>query len=143
MKRSLKLNKVTSAEFSHAFLRARLLNRNVANFTCPLPAGGIRFSDCYLTDDKKSGYSVADNGEICNLFSLIKGRGKDLMLHAIQEGEGVLTFNFDGYLTTLYESFGFKVYDRAPWDETLAPEDWDYQSFGTPDVVWMKLEGRD
>jgi hypothetical protein len=140
MKRKLALELVTAEVFLHYFKKAREINLNIRNFTTPPNPQTLKFHDCYLSRDGLSGYSVADDGELCNVFSIARGRGKDIVLHAVQVGDATKTFNFDGKLTLLYNTCSFNVVDRAPWDAELAPEDWEYEKFGTPDVVWMKLE---
>jgi hypothetical protein len=44
-----------------------------------------------------------------------------------------------GKLYTLYESHGFVEVGRSPWIEELAQRGWDYQRWGRPDAVTMRL----
>ena len=85
------------------------------------------------------GYAIDSNNELFGLFnnSGIKGLGKSAILDAIKNGADKL-FCFDGYSPKLYAQFGFVITDSAPWDEELAPDKWDYEKYGQPNVVWMR-----
>lgn len=85
--------------------------------------------DCYLSQDKKSGFAIhRRSNELVNVFSLVGGRGADLISDAVQEGATNLNC-FDGYLVRMYSAHGFRELRREPnWTE------------GGPDVVFMELE---
>ncbi|MGB1743115.1 MAG: hypothetical protein ACPHHR_09755 [Cycloclasticus sp.] len=46
---------------------------------------------------------------------------------------------FEGFLTEAYARHGFVEVHRAKWDDQYAPEGWDKEKNGTPDVVYMEL----
>lgn len=83
-----------------------------------------------LSGDGKSGYGVSKENELIGLFSLVPGRGMDMVEEAISF-DGVESLDcFDGFLPRYYEKFGFVEYKRkANWTE------------GGPDVVYMRLKG--
>ncbi len=60
---------------------------------------------------------------------------------AVQEARikmgGIKLDNFDGYLTKTYKKNGFRVAARIPFNEEYAPEGWNKEAHGTPDVVFM------
>lgn len=45
--------------------------------------------------------------------------------------------NFDNHLTPIYEKAGFRVVSRMKFNEEYAPEGWNKEKHGTPDVVAM------
>jgi Zn-dependent peptidase ImmA (M78 family) len=83
---------------------------------------------------------VKPDGDIAGLFkkptSNAKGVAQDLLSKAVEAG-GTKLDNFDGYLTKQYEKAGFRVASRTPFNEQYAPEGWNKEKHGTPDVVAM------
>jgi hypothetical protein len=51
--------------------------------------------------------------------------------------------HFEGCLSDFYERNGFAEYDRCKWDDQYAPEDWDYEKYDRPDVVFRRLSGKE
>lgn len=82
----------------------------------------------YLSPDSKSGFGVGVDGTLIGLFSLVKGRGRDLMAFAHSVGAWRLDC-FDGFLPGFYKSLG--------WVETRREANW---TPGGPDVVYMAFE---
>lgn len=79
---------------------------------------------CFLANDCQSGF-VIRNGDLQTVWSILKGRGDQIVTNAIRQGAITLDC-FDGYLPTLYAKYGFKEIKReANWNE------------GGPDVVYM------
>ncbi len=81
-----------------------------------------------LSIDCLSGFAVRDDGELVGVFSLVKGRGNEIVQSAIFMGATKLDC-FEGYLTALYGRHGFV--------ETRRERNW---SPTGPDVVWMQLK---
>lgn len=83
---------------------------------------------------------VKPDGDIAGVFkkltSKAKGVAQDLLNKAIAAG-GIKLDNFDGYLTKQYKKAGFRVVSRTPFNEQYAPEGWNKEKHGTPDVVAM------
>ncbi len=88
-----------------------------------LPVG----ASCFLTPSRRSGFVVTPSHELVGVFSLVKGRGDDIVQHAVRVGADHLDC-FDGYLTRLYARNGFVETRREP--------NW---TAGEPDVVFMRL----
>ena len=87
------------------------------------------------------GVVVSKDGDIKGLFkkasSKSVGVAKVLLERAIKSG-GVKLDNFDiPYLTKMYKNAGFRVVSRIPFDEQFAPDGWNKDKHGTPDVVAM------
>jgi len=85
---------------------------------------------CFLSTDINSGYCIKNDGDIVSVFSLVKGRGKQIMLDAVTNG-GYKLDCFDGYLTKFYSSIGFIEYKSE--------KNWDKNG---PDVKFMRLNRR-
>jgi len=109
----------------------------------------ILFNDSILYDSTYAyaGCIVEKDGDIDSLFNNtdISGMGAVIMRAAIKlnEERGVVSKGtcFDGFLTSYYKTaFGFEEAWRKPFDPEYAPDDWDYQKYGRPDVVGMTLK---
>lgn len=87
-----------------------------------------------------AGLGITPGKELFNLFNNTptKKIGRAMVRSAIDLG-AVKLFCFDGFLRVFYERLGFKVVNRAPWSDNLAPKNWDYEKYGKPDVIWMEL----
>lgn len=82
---------------------------------------------------------VTSDGNMTGLFkydSKAKGTAESVQKARIALG-GVKLDNFDGYLTKLYEKNGFRVVSRVKFNKEYAPEGWNEETHGTPDVVYM------
>lgn len=90
--------------------------------------------------DEDGGVVVGKDGDIKGLFkkatSKAKGVAQKLLKKAIEAG-GIKLDNFDIYLTKVYERAGFRVVSRVPFNEEYAPEGWNEEKHGKPDVVAM------
>lgn len=90
--------------------------------------------------DEDGGVVVSKEGDIKGLFkkatSKAKGVAQKLLQKAVEAG-GIKLDNFDNYLTPVYEKAGFRVVSRVPFNEEYAPEGWNKEKHGTPDVVAM------
>jgi hypothetical protein len=97
-------------------------------------------SDLYIATGSGVGFAISSDRELFNLFNNTGTKlcGREAVDYALTKGARKV-FCFDGFLCKYYEKWGFKVYDRLPWSETLAPKNWDYKTYGKPDVVWLEL----
>lgn len=118
---------VSSAVFRQALGGARKDSFRIANATSPEVIVASRPGQFYLSIDGRSGFAVTDAGELCGVFSTVKGRGDTLVRDAVFFGATHLDC-FDGYLPTLYARNGFRETHRAA--------NW---TAGQPDVVYMRL----
>ena len=87
------------------------------------------------------GYGLVSNdGDIKGVFKLptskAKGVADNILQEAVNQG-GTKLDNFDGYLTKIYERNGFRIAARIPFNEEFAPDGWNKEKHGTPDVVAM------
>ncbi|MFE3589427.1 hypothetical protein ACFXOY_18140 [Streptomyces niveus] len=123
----LQVYNVHHAIYVGALRQARRLSELIAGATSrpeEMPAD----HSYYLTDDFQSGFGVAKDGTLVGLFSLIKGRGEELVWDAVAHKGAKRLDCFDGFLTGYYRRFGFAETERIP--------NW---TSGEPDVVFMSL----
>ncbi|MBI2120697.1 MAG: hypothetical protein HYT94_03695 [Parcubacteria group bacterium] len=92
----------------------------------------------FLSKDLTSGFGINPDGELVSVFSLEKSRGEILVKKAVEEGATHLSCMGDKLLE-LYASFGFSPTEVIKWDDTLAPNNWDYERFGVPNIYQMSL----
>jgi len=92
-----------------------------------------------------AGFAVCEDGDIISVHnseakgSPYRGIGRELMQMAIKAG-GTKLDHFDfPKLNEIYSQAGFKEYDRVPWDDNYAPEGWNYEKYGRPDLVFRSL----
>lgn len=106
-------------------------------------AGGARV---YLTDDGV-GY-IIDAGDLQGVINAgsRRGAGGAAVEDAIKNGARTL----DAYewtegfsLPKFYAKFGFRETGRDQWNDRYAPDGWDYEVYGRPDVVYMRLPDDD
>ena len=98
-----------------------------------------------------AGYIVTGEGNLEGVFNTgeTKGLGRHAVQHAIDNGAKTLNaFDVSAdiagvNLPEYYSGFGFVETGRVPFDENQAPEGWDYDKYGRPDVVFMGLKGEE
>jgi len=100
----------------------------------------------YLTADGKSGFAIADDGEILGLFGTPERDGSNLsaLMLALENGGTKIT-TFDLATVDVYRQAGFQITKRQKWDQKLMPKGWDKKHFkdnnnGEPDVVQMTYQ---
>lgn len=97
----------------------------------------------FLTLDDKAGIAITTDNNIVSVFNggTQKGVLKTLLPVAIEFGGNKLDNYDSGKLSGLYELYGFDPISKTPFDKTFAPEDWDYERDGTPDIVFWLHNG--
>lgn len=97
----------------------------------------------FLTLDNKAGIAITTDNNIVSIFNGGEQRGvlKTLLPTAIEFGGNKLD-NYDvDKLSGLYELYGFDPVSNVEFDKTFAPEDWNYDRDGTPDIVFWLHNG--
>jgi DNA topoisomerase-1 len=92
----------------------------------------------FLLHGGKVGGAVTKDGDCINLFNNggPRGSGSDMLRHLIENGGRTLDC-FDGRLPQIYGRSGFKAVARVKFNDELAPDGWDYEQNGRPDIVFM------
>lgn len=95
-----------------------------------------------LTLDEKAGIAITKDNDIVSVFNSGKKRGvlKTLLPVAIDLGGNKLD-NYDGKLSALYELYGFEPVSMVKFNCHFAPDDWNYERDGMPDIVFWKHNG--
>lgn len=92
----------------------------------------------WISEDGLSGFHVKPDGELVSVFNAtIERRGHALVDAAVKVGATHLDC-FDGLLPKLYARHGFVEVKRLAWDDTYAPEGWDYDFQQRPDIIFMR-----
>lgn len=78
--------------------------------------------------------SVHNNSNIRNIG--------DYLIESAKLNGGNMLDHFDGYLSDFYSKHGFNEYERYKWDDNYAPQNWDYEKYGRPDVILRKLTNK-
>ncbi len=82
----------------------------------------------YQVKGYNAGFAIKSDGDIVSVHNNtgIPGLGKPLLRKAVEYG-GTKLDHFDGYLTGLYDSLGFKVVSTDEWNDDYAPSGWKYE----------------
>ena len=96
--------------------------------------------ELYIATGGGVGFGLTPEGDIFNLFNNTgkKFCGSEALDFAKTKG-GRKVFCFDGFLTRYYEKHGFRVITRVKWLKNLAPDNWNYEKYGKPDIIWLTL----
>lgn len=96
----------------------------------------------FLTLDNKAGVAITTDNNIVSVFNGGEQKGvlKTLLPVAIGFGGDRLD-NYDGKLSTIYELYGFNPISNVSFDTAFAPEDWNYERDGKPDIVFWLHNG--
>lgn len=99
--------------------------------------------DCYLDAWGATGYAITGEKEIVALFNgKEESLGDQLVFDALKNGGRWLNC-FEGFLASFYHDFGFKSVAYLEWDDEQAPDGWDYERYGRPDVLFMAFNPRE
>ena len=91
------------------------------------------------------GFATNTTGYLTGLFSLKKGNGKKIFNLRLQQAkidsdstcDKLTIFCTGEFLKDFYKEYGFRVDRAVTWNPEFAPDNWDYQKFGTPKLYWM------
>ena len=97
----------------------------------------------FITTDKTAGIAITEDNNIVSVFNGGEKRGvlKTLLPVAIEQGGRKLdNYNSQG-LSSLYELYGFNPVSKVKFNSKFAPDDWNYERDGAPDVVFWIHNG--
>ena len=99
----------------------------------------------FLDDTKGVGVAVTADGDIVSVFknpkiNTARGSVSSILLTAIQNG-GVKLDNFNGDLSGMYNDHGFIPVARTAFVDEYAPDDWNYERDGRPDIIFWIHNG--
>lgn len=122
------------------FLEARNQSTRLG-FLTPCEPLDLKEHLLMVSRDRRVGFAISPQGDLQSVFNNGGPRGADA--DAVREAValGARTCDiYDGFLRGFYGRFGFVEVSRVPFDPTLAPATWDYTTYGTPDVVFMRRD---
>lgn len=97
----------------------------------------------FLTLDNSAGIAITSDNNIVSIFNGGERRGvlKTLIPVAIEHGGDKLD-NYDSdKLSSLYELYGFNPISQVKFDSKFAPDDWNYERDGEPNIVFWIHNG--
>ena len=132
-------------EFYKALIKAKADNKNGASVVI-WPKEDYAKMDLFLYDDGKAGFAITRQGDLVSVFkhpdSTIEGAMGVMVPEAIRNGVRRLDA-FEGPLTEGYAKYGFVEVGRETFNPEIAPEGWDIETMGTPDVVFMEISNEE
>ena len=102
----------------------------------------------FIVNAGVAGIAVKKDGDVVSVFKNpdmaqkddIERINRELLLTAINNGGRKLDC-FDGFLPELYSKFGFSPACRLKFNDEFAPEKWNYERDGRPNVIFMVHNG--
>jgi len=135
---------VSGVAFFDAINKVKSENKHGAYVTAYEPADYDGFRTLFLDESGLSGVGVKQDGDIVSVFNSPNSPHThavtNLLLNALDAGGNKLD-NFDGKLSDFYAKHGFIPVARVAFDRNYAPENWNYELFGEPDVIFWVHNG--
>jgi len=141
MKRPLFLEMTSAKEVAEFIKNRNDLPSRLRPFITPHTAKDYSAlgAEIHMTPDGKAGYAITKEKELVSVFSKPGAHlGAAAVRQAVEKGAMKLDC-FDGFLPNFYSKFRFIEYNRIEWDDEYAPDGWNYEEFGRPDVVFMRI----
>lgn len=137
------LKAATPEEFHSAIGAAKEMNKFGAYVEQHTIEDYEKMRFLFLTLDNKAGVAITTDNNIVSVFNGGEQRGvlKTLLPVALEfGGEKLDNYNSDK-LSSLYELYGFDPISNVEFDKTFAPDDWNYERDGMPDIVFWLHNG--
>lgn len=127
-----------------AFEKAKAKSERGVNLSPKTPEE-YQAARIFLSPDHTFGFMVDSTGDLQNVFSNspVPGMGKFGVFKAIEELDALTLDCYDDFLPEYYSQFGFVEVARLKFVDDYAPDGWDYDSLGRPDIVIMSYQGGD
>ena len=132
----------TPEEFYEAIGRAKSTNEHGA-FVTQHSVDEYREMKLFVTLDGTAGIAITSDSNIVSIFNGGEKRGvlKTLLPLAIKNGGKKLDNYNSRKLSAMYELYGFNPVSKVKFDSRFAPDDWNYERDGEPDVVFWIHNG--
>lgn len=97
----------------------------------------------FITIDGMAGIAITEDNNIVSIFNGGEKRGvlKTLLPIAIENGGRKLDNYNSPRLSAMYEMYGFNPVSNVKFNSKFAPDDWNYERDGEPDVVFWIHNG--
>ena len=132
------IKEVDASTFFAALKNAKTKNRHGAYVTLRSTQDYENCKGTFLLYDKSAGIAVEQDGNIISVFSDRTHRGvlKYLIAKAVEAGGLKLDCFGSDKLRNLYALRGFIPIARTKFVKEFAPEDWDYEQDGKPNIIF-------
>lgn len=133
----------TPEEFYDAIGKAKIVNEHGAFVTQHTIEEYKQMKYLFLTSDGTAGIAVTQDNNIVSVFNGGVKRGvlKTLLPVAIKMGGRKLdNYNSEG-LSAMYELYGFNPVSKTKFNANFAPDDWNFERDGEPDIVFWIHNG--
>lgn len=139
---NITLRNATAEEFYRAIGRAKEMNPHGA-FVTQHTIAEYEQMQLFLNLHDTAGIAITSDNNIVSIFNCGRRRGalKTLLPVAIGQGGRKLDNFNHPKLSALYELYGFKPVSRVKFDRMFAPDDWNYERDGEPDIVFWIHNG--
>ncbi len=136
------IRSATPEEFFEAIGNAKRINEHGAFVTQHTPEEYSKMR-LFVTLDGKAGIAITKDNNIVSVFNGGEKRGvlKTLMPIAIEYGGKKLDNYNSSKLSALYELYGFHPVSKVKFNKQFAPDDWNYERDGEPDVIFWIHNG--
>jgi uncharacterized protein len=113
-----------------------------SQFLSAHPAEELANHKLILNPQGTVGISVDPKGDVQNVFNNggPKGGAAKAIVAAIEAGGNTLDC-YEGHLSEYYHQFGFEEDSRMKFNREFAPEGWDFDKYGEPDIIFMSHRG--
>ncbi|MBQ3485698.1 MAG: hypothetical protein IJA77_09420 [Clostridia bacterium] len=97
----------------------------------------------FITLDGTAGIAITEDKNIVSIFNGGEKRGvlKTLLPVAIENGGRKLDNYGSERLSAMYELYGFNPISKVKFNSKFAPDDWNYERDGEPDIVFWIHNG--
>ncbi len=137
------LKEASAEEFFDAIGKAKKINAHGAFVTQHSIDEYRQMEHLFITEDGTAGIAITKDNNIVSIFNGGEKRGvlKTLLPMAIEHGGRKLDNYGSPKLSAMYELYGFNPVSKVKFNGQFAPDDWNYERDGTPDVVFWIHNG--
>lgn len=138
----LPIRVATPEEFYKAIENAKKTNEHGA-FVAKHSISEYKDMKLYITQDGYAGIAITQDKNIVSIFNGGEKRGvlKTLLPLAIGQGGRKLDNFNNEKLSSMYELYGFNPVSKTKFNCEFAPDDWNYERDGEPDIVFWIHNG--
>lgn len=136
------IRNATPDEFYQAIEKAKVTNAHGA-FVTKHTIDEYKNMKLYITLDGCAGIAITSDNNIVSIFNGGEKKGvlKTLLPLAIDQGGKKLDNFNSAKLSAMYELYGFNPVSKVKFNSQFAPDDWNYERDGEPDIVFWIHNG--
>lgn len=146
--KELKVLQIIDSEYFQSVLTNAMDKNEYKDFLSVYDIEDYESMKMFLLIYGAGGVAVTKDGDIVSLFKnrkICKGNhwnkvSNDLLKVAISNGGNKLDC-YDGFLADLYIEFGFIPVCKVKFNKEYAPNTWNYNKFGEPDIIFFMHNG--